>query len=116
LSKPPPRSRPTIVSVLGKNESLLGGSLLNAGGERAVGEFHVTVYVCNPKSVHVATEAMLDRTPIALSGFIDDEVKTVTGFVHSIEEDVDAVPPRWRVTIREDGGQNSARIVSFLQP
>jgi hypothetical protein len=72
--------------------------------------------VSNPKSVHVATEAMLDRTPIALSGFIDDEVKTVTGFVQSIEEDVDRVPPRWRVTIREDGGQNSARIASFLRP
>jgi hypothetical protein len=80
-----------------------------------VGQFHVTVYVSNPKSVHVATEAMLDRTPIALSGVIDEEIKTVTGFVQSIEED-DAVPPRWRVTILEDDGQNRARIVSFLGP
>jgi len=58
---------------------------------------------------------MLDRTPIALSGVIDEEVKTVTGFVQSIEEDVDAVPPRWRVTILEDD-RSSARIVSFLRP
>ena len=93
----------------------LGGSLLNNRRGAAVGQFHVTVYVSNPKSIHVATEAMLDRTPIALSGVIDEEVKTVTGFVQSIEEDVDAVPPRWRVTILEDD-RNSARIVSFLRP
>jgi hypothetical protein len=59
---------------------------------------------------------MLDRTLIALSGVVDEEVKTVTGFVQSIEEDGDAVPPRWRVTILEDGGQIGARIVSFLRP
>jgi hypothetical protein len=50
---------------------------------------HVTVYVTNPRSAHIATEAMLDRTLIAMSSDIDE---TVTGFVQSIEEDWEAVP------------------------
>jgi hypothetical protein len=80
-----------------------------------VGEFHVTVYVTNPKTVHLATEAMLDRTPIAMSGDIDEDAKTVTGFVQSIEEDVEAEPRRWRITVLEDDGRHSARVVSFLR-
>ena len=52
-----------------------------------MGQFHVTVYVTNPRSAHIATEAMLDRTLIAMSSDIDEGV-IVTGFVQSIEEDV----------------------------
>jgi hypothetical protein len=57
-----------------------------------LGQFHVTVYVTNPRPAHLATEAMLDRTPISMSGDIDEDVEIVTGFVQSIEEDADAVP------------------------
>ena len=51
-------------------------------------QFHVTVY-----------------------GF--DEDVTVTGFVQSIEEDADAVPRRWRITILEAEDQQAASVVSF---
>ena len=81
-----------------------------------MGQFHVTVYVTNPRSAHIATEAMLDRTLIAMSSDIDEEVGIVTGFVQSIEEDADAVPRRWRITIREDDSQHSALVLSFPRP
>ena len=59
----------------------------------ALGQFHVTVYVNNPRSAQLAITAMLDRTPIAIGGSdIDEDVESVTGFVQSIEEDADAVP------------------------
>ena len=77
-----------------------------------MGQFHVTVYVTNPRSAHIATEAMLDRTLIAMSSDIDEDV-TVTGFVQSIEEDADAVPRRWRITILEAEDQQAASVVSF---
>jgi len=77
-----------------------------------LGQFHVTVYVTNPRSAHIATEAMLDRTLIAMSSDIDEDV-TVTGFVQSIEEDADAVPRRWRITILEADDQQAASVVSF---
>ena len=80
-----------------------------------MGQFHVTVYVTNPRSAHIATEAMLDRTLIAMSSDIDEDV-IVTGFVQSIEEDADAVPRRWRITIREDDSQHSALVLSFPRP
>ena len=54
---------------------------------------------------------MLDRTPIEIGSDIDEYVKIVTGFVQSIEEDSDAVPRRWRITIREDDSQHSALVV-----
>jgi hypothetical protein len=54
---------------------------------------------------------MLDRTPIEIGSDIDEDVKIVTGFVQSIEEDSDAVPRRWRITIREDDSQHSALVV-----
>jgi hypothetical protein len=81
-----------------------------------LGQFHVTVYVNNPRSAHLATEAMLDRTPIAMSSDIGEDAETVTGFVQSIEEDAGAVPRRRRITILEDDRHNSAVIVSFLRP
>jgi hypothetical protein len=59
---------------------------------------------------------MLDRTPIAMSLDIDEDVESVTGFVRSIEEDADAVPTRWRITIRENDSQRIAPVVSFLRP
>ena len=77
-----------------------------------MGQFHVTVYVTNPRSAHVATEAMLDRTLIAMSSDIDEDV-IVTGFVQSIEEDADAVPRRWRITILEAEDQQAASVVSL---
>ena len=77
-----------------------------------MGQFHVTVYVTNPRSAHIATEAMLDRTLIAMSSDIDEGV-IVTGFVQSIEEDADAVPRRWRITILEADDQQAASVVSF---
>jgi hypothetical protein len=80
-----------------------------------LGQFHITVYVTNPRSAHIATEAMLDRTLIAISSDIDKDVDTVTGFVQSIEEDADAVPRRWRITILEADSQHSALVVSFLR-
>jgi hypothetical protein len=55
---------------------------------------------------------MLDRTLIAMSSDIDEGV-IVTGFVQSIEEDADAVPRRWRITILEAEGQQAASVVSF---
>ena len=72
-----------------------------------MGQFHVTVYVTNPRSAHLAIEAMLDRTPIAMGRNIDEDVEIVTGFVQSIEEDAEAVPRRWRITILEDDSQQS---------
>ena len=81
-----------------------------------LGQFHVTVCVTNQRSIHLATESMLDRTPIAMSSDIDGDVETVTGFVQSIEEDADAVPRRWRITILEDDSQHPALVVSFLRP
>ena len=77
-----------------------------------MGQFHVTVYVTNPRSAHIATEAMLDRTLIAMSSDIDEDV-VVTGYVQSIEEDADAVPRRWRITILEAEDQQAASVVSF---
>ena len=77
-----------------------------------MGQFHVTVYVTNPRSAHIATEAMLDRTLIAMSSDIDEDV-VVTGYVQSIEEDADAVPRRWRITILEAEDQHAASVVSF---
>jgi hypothetical protein len=88
---------------------------LRAGGA-ALGQFHVTVYVNNPRSAQLAITAMLDRTPIAMGSDIDEDVEIVTGFVQSIEEDADAVPRRWRITIRENDSQHIAPVVSFLRP
>jgi hypothetical protein len=82
----------------------------------ALGQFHVTVYVNNPRSAQLAITAMLDRTPIAMGSDIDEDVESVTGFVQSIEEDADAVPRRWRITIRENGSQRIAPVVSFPRP
>jgi hypothetical protein len=77
-----------------------------------LGQFHVTVYVTNPRSALIATEAMLDQTLIAMSSDIDEDV-IVTGFVQSIEEEADAVPRRWRITILEAGDRQAASVVSF---
>jgi hypothetical protein len=59
---------------------------------------------------------MLDRALIAIGGDIDEEIETVTGFVQSIEEDADAVPRRWRITILENHTKRSGLVVSFLRP
>jgi hypothetical protein len=57
---------------------------------------------------------MLDRTLIAMSSDIDEDV-IVTGFVQSIEEDADAVPRRWRITILEAEDQQAAPVASFMR-
>jgi hypothetical protein len=89
-----------------------GGSLRKAGG--GVG-FHVTVYVANPRLAHLATEAMLDRTLITMSSDIGDVAGPVTGFVQSIEEDANAVPRCWRITILEAEDQHATPVVSFVR-
>ena len=81
-----------------------------------MGQFHVTVYVNNPRSAQLATAAMLDRTLVAMGSDIDEDVEIVTGFVQSIEEDADAVPRRWRITILENHTKRSGLVVSFLRP
>jgi hypothetical protein len=58
---------------------------------------------------------MLDRTLIAMSSDIDEDVDVVTGFVQSIEEHADSVPRRWRITILEAGDQHAAPVVSFMR-
>jgi hypothetical protein len=81
-----------------------------------LGQFFVTVYVTNSRSADIATEAMLGRMPIRISGKIGDEAGAVTGLVRSVEEDTDAVPRRWRITILEQIGLHSQPVVTFLRP
>src|SRR6516165_10444583 len=95
-----------------KVRSICRGAVCAKQAGATLGQFHVTVYVTNPRSAHIATEAMLDRTLIAMSSDINEDV-TVTGFVQSIEEDADAVPRRWRITILEAEDQQAASVVSF---
>src|SRR6516162_4946988 len=66
-----------------KVRSICRGAVCAKQAGATLGQFHVTVYVTNPRSAHIATEAMLDRTLIAMSSDIDEDV-TVTGFVQSI--------------------------------
>jgi hypothetical protein len=58
---------------------------------------------------------MLDRTLIAISSDIGEDVSIVIGFVQSIEEDADAVPRCWRITILEAEDQHAAPVVSFMR-
>jgi hypothetical protein len=115
LTIPLPHSQPIIVAVFKKVRFELRGQSFEAGGA-AMGQFHVTVYVNNPRSAQLATAAMLDRTLVSMGSDIEEDVEIVTGFVQSIEEDADAVPRRWRITIREDDSQHSALVLSFLRP
>src|ERR1700674_5219765 len=93
-----------------------GGQSVECRRGPVLGQFHVTVCVTNQRFIHLATEAMLDRTPIAMSSDIDGDVKTVTGFVQSIEEDADAVPRRWRkrrtLRVRQSGADLGVRLCS----
>ena len=73
------------------------------------------VYVTNPRSAHLATEAMLGRTLIAVSSDLDENADAVTGFVQSIEEAADAIPRQWRITILEADSQRS-RVILLLRP
>ena len=77
-----------------------------------MGQFYVTVYVSNSRFAQIAIEAMLDRAPITMNGEFDEEARTVTGFVQSIEAAANAMPRRWRITILEDD-RHSDRVVSF---
>jgi hypothetical protein len=114
LTIPLPHSQPIIVAVFKKVRFELRGQSFEAGGA-AMGQFHVTVYVNNPRSAQLATAAMLDRTLVSVGSDIEEDVEIVTGFVQSIEEDADSVPRRWRITIREDDSQHSALVLSFLR-
>ena len=110
-----PWSEPIIVAVFTKSKvDLPGGSLRKEAGA-TLGQFHVTIYVTNPRSAHIATEAMLDRTLIAMSSDVDEDVDIVIGFVQSIEEDAHAAPRRWRLTILEADDQHAAPVVSFMR-
>jgi hypothetical protein len=65
-------------------------------------QFHVTVYVTDKKSARRATEAILHRMPITLSGTVGDKLGFFTGVARSVDEDENATPRRWRVTILEE--------------
>jgi hypothetical protein len=65
--------------------------LLKAAEGAALGQFHVTIYVTNLRFAHLAAEAMLDRTLIAMSSDIGEDADPVIGFIQSIEEDAGAV-------------------------
>ena len=79
-----------------------------------MGQFHVTLYVSNPRLAQIASAAKLDGGPITMNGEFDGEARTVTGFVQSIESTANAMPKRWRITILEDH-RHSDRVVSFPQ-
>ena len=83
---------------------------------RALGHFYVTVYVTDRKSALRATEAILHRMPITISGKVGEEVETVTGVVRSVDEDTNASPRRWRITILDENRLHSQPVVSFLRP
>ena len=89
------------------------GGLFRPGGA-TLGQSQI-VYVTNPRSAHLATEAMLDRTLIAMSSDLNEDADAVTGFVQSIEEAADAMPRQWRITILEADSQRSM-VVLFLRP
>ena len=98
-----------------KVRSVCRGAVCAKQAGATLGQFHITVYVTNPRSAHFATEAMLDRTLIAMSSDIEEDVDIVTGFVQSIEEDADSVPQRWRITILEAEDRHAAPVVSFMR-
>ena len=98
-----------------KVRSICRGAVCVKQAGATLGQFHVTVYVTNPRSAHIATEAMLDRTLIAMSSDIGEDADIVIGFVQSIEEVADAVPPRWRITILEAEDRHAAPVVSFMR-
>ena len=108
-------SEPIIVAVFTKSKVDLPGAVCAKQAGATLGQFHVTVYVTNPRSAHIATEAMLDRTLIAMSSDVDEDLDIVIGFVQSIEEDAHAAPRRWRLTILEADDQHAAPVVSFMR-
>jgi hypothetical protein len=83
---------------------------------RALSQSYLTMYVSNRAVALVATEAIIHRTPITMSGKIGAQDETVTGLVQSVEEDINAVPARWRITILEDNRPPSQPLVSLLRP
>ena len=110
-----PHSQPIIVAVFKKVRLELRGQLVEdrRGGDGAIPRDRLREQsevrsTCNRSNV--------DRTLVAMGSGIDEDVEIVTGFVQSIEEDADAVPRRWRITIREDDSQHSALVLSFPRP
>jgi hypothetical protein len=65
-------------------------------------QFHITVYVTDKKSARHATEALWHRMSITISGTVGDKLGFVTGVARSVDEDENATPRRWRVTILEE--------------
>jgi len=98
--------------ALCKAEARRGGGLLKTGEGRRMGQFYVTVYVSNPRLAQIATEAMLDGTPITMDGDFDGKATTVTGFVQSVEAASNAMNERWRITFLENA-THSDWVVSF---
>ena len=64
-------------------------------GDRLVSQFYVT----DKERAAIATEAVLHRRPITMSGTIGPKLGFFTGVVQSVEEDKNATPMRWRITI-----------------
>lgn len=56
-------------------------------------------YVTDKERAAIATEAVLHRRPITMSGTIGPKLGFFTGVVQSVEEDKNATPMRWRITI-----------------
>src|SRR6516165_6060042 len=84
-----------------KVRSICRGAVCAKRVGATLGQFHVTICVTNPRSAHIATEAMLDLTLIARRSDTGEDVDIVIGFDRAIEEVANAVPRCWRMTILE---------------
>jgi hypothetical protein len=58
-------------------------------------------YVADEKSARVATEGLLHRVAVSMTGTVGNGIRSFTGVVQSVEEDKASSPKRWRITIRD---------------
>jgi hypothetical protein len=56
-------------------------------------------YVIDKESAARARDTIRQRIPITMSGTVGDKIGIFTGPVQSVEEDKNATPTRWRITI-----------------
>jgi hypothetical protein len=73
-----------------------------AAGRIELNQFHVTVHVTDKNIARRATEAILHRVPITIRGTVGDKLGFFKGVARSVDEDENATPKRWRVTILEE--------------
>jgi hypothetical protein len=73
-----------------------------AAGRIELNQFHVTVHVTDKNTARRATEAILHRVPISIRGTVGDKLGFFKGVARSVDEDENATPKRWRVTILEE--------------